>query len=258
MRRAGTGCVSCSAVEAHRRRFVKRESVEDRDSDDRQTVLELANRYGFGVEAVAVLLDAVRAGQGRMAQFGHREFGGSGQWMRGGMTMVSNLSDASLKERVRTLCEEIARRSDSLTATAPPPATEANVVGDGPDWWPAALGRPNSAGSQNGMRYAYFAAPHRLAIDEGAGIKLYDTLDHRIGGIAQQQSRGSSLRFTSQHGDVDVAHLPLLEAERKNTTAEARTSAALATLEQLAELHAKGILTDAEFAAKKGDLLSRI
>jgi hypothetical protein len=32
----------------------------------------------------------------------------------------------------------------------------------------------------------------------------------------------------------------------------------LATLERLAELHQKGVLTDAEFAAKKAELLARI
>ena len=40
-------------------------------------------------------------------------------------------------------------------------------------------------------------------------ISVYDTLDHRIGGFAQQQGASSTLAFTSDRGVVDVAKLPL-------------------------------------------------
>ena len=174
---------------------------------------ELSRRYGFSPAAVDALLQAVNAGHGVMAQFEHPEFGGHGQWMRGGMTMIANFSDASLKERVRKICEEIAQRSNTVEAVADS-ASAPVAAGGRADWWPATLGRPTSAGSQNGMRYAYFAAARRLAIDAGDGINLYDTLDHRIGGVSQQQSRGTSLRFTSQHGDIEVAQLPLVAGGR--------------------------------------------
>ena len=42
-----------------------------------------------------------------MAQFNHPEFAGSGQWMRGGMTMVSDMFNNSLKGRVDGLCSEL-------------------------------------------------------------------------------------------------------------------------------------------------------
>ncbi|MBK8508289.1 MAG: hypothetical protein IPL51_06450 [Candidatus Competibacteraceae bacterium] len=37
-----------------------------------------------------------------------------------------------------------------------------------------------------------------------------DTLDHRISGFSQQQAAGESLTFTSQHGSVEVASLPIV------------------------------------------------
>ena len=53
-------------------------------------VAELAERYRVSDGAVRALLDAVIRGGGAMAQFSHPDLGGSGQWMRGGMTMVGD------------------------------------------------------------------------------------------------------------------------------------------------------------------------
>ena len=55
------------------------------------------------------MLLAVHAGGGTMAQFSIPELGGSGQWMRGGMTMVGNMFDNALKARVDALCSELAQ-----------------------------------------------------------------------------------------------------------------------------------------------------
>jgi hypothetical protein len=41
-----------------------------------------------------------------MAQFSHPEFGGSGQWMRSGMIMVSDMFNNLLKGRIDALCRE--------------------------------------------------------------------------------------------------------------------------------------------------------
>jgi hypothetical protein len=75
-------------------------------------------------------------------------------------------------------------------------------------WWPADLGQPNTSGAQNDLRYAYFAGPRRLAISRGGKVTIYDTADHKIGGVSQQQggSRGD-VSFTSQHGDVSLSDL---------------------------------------------------
>src|ERR1700733_9452577 len=72
-----------------------------------QAVNDLAQRHGFSPDAVAIMLDAVINGNGGMAQFNHPEFGGSGQWMRGGMTMIGDMFNNSLKGRVDALCFEL-------------------------------------------------------------------------------------------------------------------------------------------------------
>ncbi len=77
-------------------------------------------------------------------------------------------------------------------------------------WWPEELGEnPNSAGGQNEARYAFFGDKQRLAVDTGDGIvQVYDTADHRISGVQQQQSGGGKeLIFASQHGEVALAKL---------------------------------------------------
>src|SRR5271154_5758968 len=72
-----------------------------------QAVNDLARRHGFSYDAVATMLDAVVNGNGGMAQFSHPEFGGSGQWMRGGMTMIGDMFNNGLKGRVDALCAEL-------------------------------------------------------------------------------------------------------------------------------------------------------
>jgi hypothetical protein len=74
----------------------------------------------------------------------------------------------------------------------------------GPAWWPDDLGQPNSSGGQNGVRYAFFADAHRLVIDSDGTVSVYDSGDHRINGVSQQQGGASSLVFSSQRGDVKL------------------------------------------------------
>ena len=281
-----------------------------------QLIEEVAQRQGFSTEAVMSMLESVIRGNGSMAQFNHPEFGGSGQWMQGGMTMVSDMFNNYLKGRVDGLCSELSRlmanqpdlliRSGSFQSQSQGTQQQGNDGGGqqqpqsagyggsnqqqtaagpvGPvslfvppapgtsgDWWPADLGRPNSTGAQNDLRYAYFAQPRRLAIEVNGKVTVYDTLDHQISGFSQQQSRGASLTFASQHGLVAVTSLavvsvggvpqpasPPVQEEPVSTQSVAREADVFATIEKLAQLHAKGILSDEEFAAKKTELLSRL
>ena len=149
--------------------------------------------------------------------------------------------------------------------------------------WPAELGSPSSSGAQNDMSYAYFPATRRLAIRIGGDLRIYDTGDHAIGGVSQQQSGDQSLTFTSQYGVVRVADLPLVSPVAQNnaagpfaaqqpqaapqpvapqpvapTSAPAASDDIFALIERLATLREKNILTDEEFAAKKTELLSRL
>lgn len=288
-----------------------------------QTLNDIAQRHGFSFDATLSMLDAVINGNGSMAQFNHPEFSGAGQWMRGGMTMVSDMFNNHLKNRVDNLCSELA----NLTANQPDllrsgsfqsqsqgngndpwnQQTQTNngnnngswgqnnasgnpssslfvppAPGTSGDWWPADLRWPNSTGAQNNVRYAYFAQARRLAIEVHGSVTVYDTLDHQIGGFSQQQSGGSSLSFSSQYGLIDVASLPVLSRDgmaplpapspmpapmqvpvqpasfQNNAPAEAGSSDIFAAIERLASLHAKGVLTDAEYGNKKAELLARL
>ena len=189
-----------------------------------KTISELAARYGFSREAVMSMLESVARGNGTMAQFNHPEFGGSGQWMRGGMTMVSDMFNDALKGRISELCSELsglvasdpALKSDSGIAEGVsffvPPIASATRP-----WWPADLGTPASSGAQNRVRFAYFPQARRLAIELDGRVTLYDTLDHQLSRFSQQQSSAGSLTFHSQHGLVDVGSLPVVSVDEQKT-----------------------------------------
>ena len=49
-----------------------------------------------------------------------------------------------------------------------------------------------------------------IAIEVNGKVTVYDTLEHQISGFSQQQSRGASLTFASQHGLIAVANLPVV------------------------------------------------
>ena len=259
-----------------------------------------AQRHGLSTDAVLTLVRAIAAGHGTMAQFNHPELGGLGQWTQGGMTMVGNMFDQGLRARVDALCSELAallRRQPTLLAASPAQSHSQSQSSSVPGvslfapamnspletWWPAELGSPSSAGAQNDLRYAVFPASHRLAIQKGGRVTLYDTGDHLISGVSQQQGGNQSLAFTSQRGLIHLAELPIVEARNPSPaphsnqpspsltpTASSRVDAPVPSpastssedvfgaIERLAELHQKGILTEEEFTAKKAELLSRI
>ena len=244
-----------------------------------QAVRDAARTHGFSEAAVIHMLDAVQRGGGRMAQFDHAEFGGSGQWMSGGMVMLSDLFDHALKARVGALARDLAAHVAEARAVEPTEGGAAvSLVVPAPagaagQWWPAHLPPPSSSGSQNDVRYAWFPDARRLVVDTGGHVTVYDTGDHRIQGISQQQSRGASLSFTSQHGLVrlrdlrvvdDAATPPRPPAEDRRD--DARPGAVpvhpsgdpLALIDRLADLEARGILSEDEFAAKKAELLARL
>jgi hypothetical protein len=207
----------------------------------KEHIAEIALRHGFSVPATMSMLDALARGNGTMAQFNDPEFAGPGQWMRGGMTMVSDMFNGRLKARVDALCVDLSdllareTAADSTpsqreSAAAPregpagqrdmrEPARAASIFippapGTSRDWWPAALGVPASIGAQDGAKYAYFPVLRRLAIDVHGTVTVFDTLDHRISGFGQEQSVGGTMSFFSQHGLVNVAKLPVVSVIR--------------------------------------------
>jgi hypothetical protein len=282
--------------------------------EGQQIINNIAQRYNFSPDAVFSMLQSVINGNGSMAQFNHPEFGGSGQWMKGGMIMLGDMFNNGLKNSVAGLCQELSnlvanqpgliqsgsfqsqhqgtQQQDSFGGSysdtggqqqnssgptgavslfVPPPA------GSSGNWWPAGLQFPTSTGSQNNLRYAYFATIRRLAIEVNGHVSLYDTLDHQIGGFSQQQSVGGSITFTSQYGLVDVKTLPLISIDNApvqtpapsqpaqsfqpnpaHTQASGQEADIFGAIEKLAHLKDKGILTDAEYSAKKAELLARL
>ncbi|MEB8432730.1 SHOCT domain-containing protein [Cocleimonas sp. KMM 6892] len=261
-------------------------------------VNDLAQRYNLSQEAVIYMLGAVNQGGGSMAQFNCPELGGSGQWMRGGMTMVGDMFNNGLKATVDNLCNEL---SNALANTQMfPPAPVGSRASN--QWWPGDLGSPSSSGAQNNIRYAVF--PNRLAIELNGQVTVYDTLDNNIGGVSQQQGGDTSLTFSSQYGTIAVDTLPIISgagiapqkqtnfaqasdvtnqnsndnlspANTNNTMPEqipepmsnninnlsvdgSSTDGIIALIEKIAKLHESGALTDDEFNTKKSELLSRI
>lgn len=74
-------------------------------------------------------------------------------------------------------------------------------------WWPGDLGEPSTSGGQNDVQYAFFPDKHRLAIRRDGQVKVYDSGDHQISGVQQQQGGSSGLAFSSQNGTVDLDSL---------------------------------------------------
>ena len=160
----------------------------------------LASQYSISVASVKLMLDAVARGGGTMAQFNVPELGGSGQWMRGGMTMVGDMFNNALKATVDNLCNDLARLLASQPNLYEPvlplqPGQQQSQGGVGVSyqsslqsgsWWPETFGNASSTGSQNNLRYAYFPSINRLAIDDGGRIEVYDTTGYDIGGFGRR------------------------------------------------------------------------
>jgi hypothetical protein len=246
-------------------------------------VNDLAQRYRLSQDAIVHMLVAVNNGGGTMAQFYCPELGGGGQWMRGGMTMVGDMFNYGLKNTVDNLCNELSNALANTQMFPPIPAGTRNSN----QWWPGDLGSPSSSGAQNNIRYAVF--PQRLAVELNGQVTVYDTLNHQISGVSQQQGGDTSLSFSSQFGTVAVNSLPLVSgaglppAPQTNFAApapafnNAQTSYApnpslpapqnlsassnddiIGTIEKLSRLRDAGALTDQEFSTKKAELLSRL
>ncbi|MGZ8556290.1 MAG: hypothetical protein ACXWVX_07925, partial [Sulfuricurvum sp.] len=75
--------------------------------EGQQIINNIAQRYNFSPDAVFSMLQSVINGNGSMAQFNHPEFGGSGQWMKGGMIMLGDMFNNYLKNSVGDLCQEL-------------------------------------------------------------------------------------------------------------------------------------------------------
>lgn len=267
----------------------------------------LSQNYGLSLDAVQSMMDAVSRGGGSQAQFNIPELGGMGQWQSGGMTMVGDMFNMGLKNTVNNLCAEIANAYFQGAFYAPIPQPQGSYQGQQQggasmtfsggsfgSWWPSDLGQPSSQGSQNNLSYAIFPQARRLAVNLNGQVTVYDTGDHLIGGVGQQQSGDASWTFTSQFGTVYLNQLPIVSGQNGGTQPEpsfttqpepiyepepeqilqqpepmqqsqapaqqqgGNTDQIFGALEKLGSLRDMGILSEDEFAAKKSELLSRL
>jgi hypothetical protein len=159
------------------------------------------------------------------------------------------------------------------------------------EWWPPGLVGPSTSGAQNGVRYACFPAERRVVIERNGALEIYDTGAHEIDRVVLQQEPGSRMRFTGQHGPVDLASFQRVTDEEEASAAspsDASTDVSplpddalptmpaagvppapaprpagthdevLDTIDRLAQLHQRGVLTPDEFNSKKAELLGRL
>lgn len=242
---------------------------------DRQ-LAELAAYYGFGDEAVAQLWRAVSDGGGDMASFDHPEFLGPGQWMRGGLILITDPADRVLKNRIDSLCNALSRalREDRAPAVGQRRLNAEARAWDTPGnlrraWWPGSMGDPDAAADTGALAYAYFDRPRLLAIRRDDTVTWYDTGVHRITGIAYDDGRNETLVMTSTIAEVPLNKLtPQVGAsDTRGTQVDTRNEAPpirpksediLDAIARLAELYRQGALTENEFAAKKRELLARL
>ncbi|MBS1955813.1 MAG: hypothetical protein JST89_16635 [Cyanobacteria bacterium SZAS-4] len=207
---------------------------------------DIATRHGVSLDAVMAIYDGLRRSNGSMAQFSHPELGGMGQWSSG-MLMIGEFSNSVLKEKVQAICAELSelvagsssREMTKESAETRKPMEALRTVEpiqpikpmepmesltpmeplkpmqpmkplkpfDNIQWWPSSLGTPSSAGSQNQIRYAYFPATNRLAIEQNGKVTTFDTGRHKIHGASQAQGESTTLAFDSQLGRVTLSDL---------------------------------------------------
>ncbi|MGP6089406.1 SHOCT domain-containing protein [Antarctobacter jejuensis] len=258
----------------------------------------LAQAYGLSPDAVQAMMDAVSRGGGAQAQFNVPALGGMGQWQSGGMTMVGDMFNTGLQNTVNNLCSEIANAyfQGAFYQPVQPQSgwqgqaqgnTSMSMSGSFGGWWPSELGSPSSQGAQNNLSYAIFPNARRLAINLNGQVTVYDTGDHLIGGVGQQQSGDASWTFTSQYGTVYLNQLPVTHGQHPWGAPEpsyvqpkpapepayvepqpvqqapvqqggGNSDQIFAALEKLGNLRDMGVLSENEFNAKKAELLSRL
>jgi hypothetical protein len=258
-----------------------------------QNMNNIANRYGISIGAVTDLTHTLMRSNGSMAQFNIPELGGGGQWMQGGMTMVGDMFNNQLKYTVDGLCIEISNLiHQGGIQYKPLPKIQNQGQGgfqnnSAGNWW-GDLGYPNSTGSQNNTSYAIFSNIGRLAIQQNGKVTVFNTLDHQIGGVGQQQGGTYSVSFTSQYGTVDLNTLPIVSGGEEKPKAQKSQNNAqnnvqnqpaqivseniptntanindlegdiFGKIEKLANLKNKEIISFEEFENKKAELLSRL
>ncbi|WP_428660115.1 hypothetical protein [Runella sp.] len=171
-------------------------------------IQEIASKYNVSEETVRTLLEGLKLSGGRQVQFNISELGGMGQW-QGGMVMIGDMFNNSLKAKVAELCAELSPLSQTVleeekkqeeakpqkkNETSKKPAEKRTLA--------------SFNGSQNGHRYAYFASEEVLELEEDGKVTKYSTKGYPLSGVQQSQDNGGrSLSFTYPGGTVSAKDL---------------------------------------------------
>lgn len=171
-------------------------------------IQEIAAKYKVSELTVRTLLEGLKASGGRQVQFNISELGGMGQW-QGGMVMIGDMFNNSLKAKVAELCSELAPLSHSLTEEE----KKQESAGEKTEKKPAEKrSSPSFSGSQNGHKYAYYASENILEMEENGQVTKYNTEGYALAGVQQSQDNGGrSLSFSFPGGTVSVNDLKKAE-----------------------------------------------
>jgi hypothetical protein len=173
-------------------------------------IAKIAVRYSVSKEAVAMVLNGLKATGGRRVEFNHSDFGGLCHWAPT-RTLVEDMvnyeASAKLKAVVGDLLEYLRFRPTSFGKLAGPAVTYRPGESRPTDWWPAELPAPETTGSQGRLRYAIFPDAHRLAIEDSGTVTIFDTLNHRLTDISRVPGPDQALTFRSDVGLVTISDL---------------------------------------------------
>jgi hypothetical protein len=138
------------------------------------------------------------------------------------MLMIHAGADRQLRTRVEGLLDEVAAVVRGSETAAPAalqrdpgsPAAASRVdLPAGESWWPASYGHPTAHGCQSGIRYALFPGRHCVLVQIGSRIDCYDTADHQVHGVGQQQGHSSRLVLSTATGEVPLDRLECIPIE---------------------------------------------
>ncbi|MBF0313108.1 MAG: hypothetical protein HQK50_00790 [Oligoflexia bacterium] len=168
----------------------------------------LAKKYAISVQTVNSLYQAIDAGRGSQAQFNLSELGGMGQWSSGGMVMIGDMFNSSLKAKVISLASDLATiyrdgghgsaisscdscgGAQAIASVAP--------MGGGDSF----MNFPSMSGGQNGLSYEYYPGKAELLVTLRDGQRyLYSTKGMEITGVSQKtDALGSALLLQLNNG----------------------------------------------------------
>ena len=141
-------------LERNLRTIIKERDMKALSEKGKSKTHDLAIKYGLSLETINYLLQAIMYGKGTQAQFNLPELGGEGQWTKGGMTVVEDAYNNSLKNMIDSVCSELAHMlivDENFEESVLEEKKE--FFGSG-TWWPSEYVSPTSSGSQDNIRDA--------------------------------------------------------------------------------------------------------